>query len=75
MPLDSVLLGRQRDLHCVMIVEPIAVKWDMEPFKNLTLDLGRQILKIWIILNQCNVPISLTGTRRVVSIVFNLALH
>lgn len=38
MPLASILLNSQRDLRSVMIAEPVVVKWDMEPFENLTLD-------------------------------------
>lgn len=48
----------------------------MEPFENLTLDLCKEILKIWISLNLSNVlTIPLTGTSKVVPITFSLALH
>lgn len=75
MPLASILLKSQRDLRSVTIAEPVVVKWDMEPFENLTLDLCMQILKICIILNLSNMLIPLTGTSKVVPAVFSLALH
>lgn len=57
MPSASILLHSQRDLCSVMTAEPIVVKWDMEPFENLTPYLCMQILKIWIIFNPRNVLI------------------
>ena len=75
MPPASILLNSQRDLCSVMIAEPVVVKWDIEPFENLTLDLCMRILKIWIILNLSNVLIPLTGINPVFPIVFSLALH
>lgn len=75
MPPASILLNSQRNLCSVMIAGPVVLKWDMEPFENLTLDLRMQILNIWIILNLSNILIPLAGTSKVVPIVFSLALH
>lgn len=71
----SILLNSQKDLRSVMIAEPVVVKWDMERFENLTLNLCMQILKICIILNLSNMLIPLTGKSKVVPVVFSLALH
>lgn len=75
MPPASILLTSQRDLCSVMIAEPVVVKWDSEPFENLTLDSCMQILKIWIVLNLSNMLIPLTGRSKVVPILIHLALH
>lgn len=74
MPPASILLNSQGDLCSVTTADPVVFKWDMEPFENLTLDLCKEILKIWIILNLSNVLIPLTGTSKVVPIPFSLAL-
>lgn len=69
MPPASVLLNSQRDLCSVI------VKWDTEPFDNPAGDFCKQILKIRIFLNLSNMLILLTGTSKVVLIMFSLALH
>jgi len=56
-----------------MIAETIVLTCEIETFENFTLDLGMQILKIWIILNLNNVLIPLAATSKVVPIVLNLA--
>lgn len=58
-----------------MIADPVVFKWDMELCENLALDLCKEILKIWIILNLSNVLIPLAGTSKVVPITFSLALQ
>lgn len=73
MPLTSAWQGSQRDFYCIMIAETIVLTCEIETFENFTLDLGMQILKIWIILNLNNVLIPLAATSKVVPIVLSLA--